>query len=130
VAVTEETSPAPLRVAAAVILVQGAGLVAAGAVVLVEALVGHPHDRGTASFLGALVIFYGAVVLAAARGLVRRRAWAGTPSLMLEFFAVVVGVYNLHNLLAVSVVLLASAAVAFAGLLHPASQAVLRRERR
>lgn len=126
----EDPSPTPLRVAGGVLALQGLGLVVAGVVVLVGALAGHPHDRPTASFLGGLVIFYGVVVLAVSRGLLRRRTWAGTPALMVEFFAVIVGAYNLGNLLAVSVVLLASAAVAGWGLVHPHSREVLVRDRR
>jgi hypothetical protein len=124
-----DESPTPLRVAGGVVLLQGLGLVVAGVVVLIEALTGHPHDRGTAAFLGGLVIFYGAVVLAVSRGLVRRRPWSATPSLMVEFFAVIVAAYNWHNLLAVSIVLLASAVVAGWGLLHPRSRSLLLRER-
>jgi len=128
--VAEDLSPTPLRVAGGVLLLQGLGLVVAGAIVLVGALAGHPHDRATATFLGGLVIFYGAAVLAAGRGLVRRRTWSATPALMVEFFAVIVAAYNWHNLLAVSIVLLVSAAVAGWGLLHPQSRSVLLRERR
>lgn len=127
--VASPPAPAPLRIAGVVLLLQGVGMVVAGLAALIGALAGHPHDRGTAVFLGALVTFYGGVVLAAARGLLRRRPWAGTPALMVEFFAVIVAAYNWHNLLAVSIALLVSAAVAGWGLLHPQSRSVLLRER-
>lgn len=126
---TEPPAPTPLRVASGVLLVQGVGLVVAGVVELVEALAGHPNDRGTAVFLGGLVVFYGLAVLAVGRGLAGQRTWAGTPAYLVEFFAVVVGAYNLHTLPAVAAVLLASAAVAVWGLVHPLSREVLVRRR-
>lgn len=119
--------PRAVRVAAAVLLLQGAGAFAAGAVELVVALAGHPHDRGTASFLGVLAMVYGAVMVLVGGGVGRMRRWAGTPALMVEFFAVVIALGQLHTLLALSVVLLASAAAAFAALLHPDARAVLVR---
>lgn len=125
----QDPSPTPLRVAAGVLAVQGLGLVVAGAVVLVGTLTGHPHDRGTAAFLGGLVIFYGAVVVAVSRGLMRRRTWAGTPALMVEFFAIIVAAYNWNALLVVSILLLVSAVVAGWGLVHPRSREVLVRTR-
>jgi hypothetical protein len=121
--------PRPLRVAAAVLGVQGGGLVFAGVAELIAALAGHPTDRPTALFLGGLTVLYGALVVTVARGLAGGRTWAGTPAFMVEFFAVIVGIGQLHTLLVVAVPLLVTAAVAFAALLHPDSRAVLVRQR-
>lgn len=118
-----------LRVAGVVLVAQGAGLMIAGVVELVAALVGHPHDRGTATLLGAVTVIYAAIVLAVGRGLLRRKAWAGTPAFMVEFFAVIIGVGQIHTLTALSVALLVSAVVAVAALVHPDSRAVLIRDR-
>lgn len=125
----ESAPPVPLRVAGGVLLVQGLGLAIAGAVVLVGALVGHPHDRPTAAFLGGLTIFYAAVVAYCGRGLLGGRTWAGTPALMVEFFALVIGVGQVRTLTAVSVVLLVSAVAAVAAMLHPQSREALIRRR-
>jgi hypothetical protein len=121
--------PRTLRIAAVVLLVQGAGVVVAGLVELISALAGHPHDRSTATFLGALTIAYGAIVVLVGRGLARGRTWAGTPAFMVEFFAIVIGIGQLHTLPALSVALLFSAAVAFATLGHRDSREVLIRHR-
>jgi hypothetical protein len=121
--------PAVLRIAAGVLLVQGAGLLVVGAVEVLAAVLGHPATRSTAVLLGALTMFYAVVVLLVGRGVARGRAAATTPALMVEFFAVVVGLGQVHTLLPLSVALLVTAVVALVALLHPDARSVLLRDR-
>ena len=91
--------------AAALVAVEGVAGVAAGVGFVVAALAGHPHDRGTAVFLGALLALYGAGVLLLARGVHRCRSWAFTPSMLVQFFALIVAYYQRTTLPAVAAAL-------------------------
>jgi hypothetical protein len=120
--------PPALLIAAVMLGLQGALLAIAGLVELVVALVGHPHDRGTAVLLGALSAFYGLVVLNSARGVARARPWALTPSLMIEFFALVIGIGQIHTIPGIAIPLIVTAVVAVAAMLHPqARRRLIRR---
>jgi hypothetical protein len=90
--------PRTLQVAAALVALQALALAVWGAVELVRALVGNPSDRATAILLGVVVLIYSFGVMAAARGLWLVRRWAQTPTYMVSFFAVVIGVGQLHTL--------------------------------
>lgn len=87
-----------MQVAAGLVAAQGIALLAWGAGELVRALVGQPHDEGTAVLLGVVVIIYAAGVLTAARGLWLARRWAQTPTYLVSFFAIVVGLGQMHTL--------------------------------
>lgn len=104
------------RVAAVVLGVEGAGGVAAGIGFVIAALVGHPHDRGTAVLLGVLLAVYGAGIVLVARGLDRRRSWARTPAFLVQFFALVVAWYQRDTLPAVTAVLAVVAVIAIIAL--------------
>jgi hypothetical protein len=90
--------PRSLQVAAGLVAAQGVALLAWGTGELVRALVGQPHDESTAVLLGVVVIIYAAGVLTAARGLWLARRWAQTPAYMVSFFAIVVGLGQVHTL--------------------------------
>jgi hypothetical protein len=92
------------RVAALIVAVEGVGAVVAGVGFTIAALVGHPHDRGTAIFLGLLLTVYGAAIVWVARGIDRERHWARTPAFLTQFFALIVAWYQRDTLPAVTVV--------------------------
>ena len=80
--------PRPLRVACLIIGLEALALVGAAAVLVIKTVSGHPDSVGRALF-GALLAVAGAVVLAlAGRGLLRLRASARTPVVVLQLLAV------------------------------------------
>ncbi|MBV9291009.1 MAG: hypothetical protein JO222_01060 [Frankiales bacterium] len=85
-------------VAVILIGVEGVACFAAGVGFVIAALVGHPSDRGVAVVLGALLAFYGVLVLLVARGFWRGRSWARTPAFLVQFFALVVAWYQRSTL--------------------------------
>jgi hypothetical protein len=117
--------PRSLQVAFGLVLLQALALGVWGAVELVRALVGHPNDRGTAVLLGVVVLIYAAGVALAARGLWQMRRWAQTPSYLVSFFAVVIGVGQVHTLPALMVPLIVIGVGAFVALSVPASRDAL-----
>ena len=102
--------------AAIVVGVEGAAGVVAGIGFVIAALVGHPHDRGTAVLLGVLLGVYGAGVVLVGRGLDRERSWARTPAFLVQFFVLVVAWYQRDTLPAVTAVLAVVAAAAVTAL--------------
>jgi hypothetical protein len=117
--------PRSLQVAAGLVAVQGVVLAVWGAVELARAFVGHPNDRGTAILLGAVVLVYALGVLVAAWGLWGARRWAQTPTYMVAFFAVVVGLGQLHTVPVLPVALIVLGAATFVAASTPASRAAL-----
>jgi hypothetical protein len=117
--------PRSLQVAAVLVALQALALVIWGAVELIRALVGHPSDRGTAILLGVVVLIYSVGVMAAARGLWLVRRWAQTPTYMVSFFAVVIGVGQLHTLPGFTVPLIAVGVATFVVASLPSSRAAL-----
>ena len=103
-------------VAAAVLGVEGVGGVVAGLGFVIAALVGHPHDRGTAVLLGVLLTVYGAAVVSVARGVGRHRPWARTPAFLVQFFALVVVWYERETLPAITAALAVIAVTAIVAL--------------
>lgn len=80
-----------LRVAAALVAGQAAGLAALGGYLVVNGLVGEPTSRADAEIAGALGLL-GAVGLAlVARGLLRRRRWARSPAVVAELVTLPAG---------------------------------------
>jgi uncharacterized membrane protein HdeD (DUF308 family) len=73
---------------------------------VIAALVGHPHDQATAVVLGALLVIFGAGLLALARSLRRGSHWPRTPAYLAQFFGLVVAWYQRTTLPAVSIGLL------------------------
>jgi hypothetical protein len=105
--------PRALEIAAALVALQALALTAWGLGELIRSVSGHPHDRGTAVLLGVVVLIYGIGVGLAARGVWRVRRWAQTPSYMVSFFAVVIGVGQLHTLAIVAIPLLVIGVASF-----------------
>lgn len=118
-------APRSLRVAAGLVALQGLALGVWGVVVLVRAVVGHPNDRGTAILLGAVVLVYAIGVIIAAWGLWRVRRWAQTPTYLVSFFAVVIGLGQLHTVPVLPVALVVVGAATFIAASMPASRAAL-----
>jgi hypothetical protein len=114
--------PRSLEVAVALVALQALALAVWGVVEVVRALVGHPNDRGTAVLLGVVVLIYAAGVAVAARGLWQMRRWAQTPSYLVSFFAVVIGIGQLHTLPALMVPLILVGAGTFVAVSMPASR--------
>jgi hypothetical protein len=114
-----------LRVAAAVMALEAAGLGGYGLVEGVRALVGHPQSRGTALLLGAVVLIYAAGVMTGALGLWRVRRWAQTPTYLVQFFSFVIGIGQLHTLPGLGIPLIIVAAVTLVAVSRPDSRAVL-----
>jgi hypothetical protein len=117
--------PRSLQVAAALVAVQSVALGVWGAVELIRAIVGHPNDRGTAILLGVVVLIYAVGVMFAGRGLWRARRWSQTPTYMVAFFAVVIGIGQLHTLPALMAPLIVVGAATFVAVSLPASRAAL-----
>jgi hypothetical protein len=117
--------PRSLQVTAGLVAVQALALAVWGAVELIRALVGHPHDRGTAVLLGVVVLIYSVGVMLAAQGLWRARRWSQTPTYLVSFFAVVIGLGQLHTLPALMGPLIVVGAATFVAVSLPASRAAL-----
>jgi hypothetical protein len=98
--------PQTLTVTAALVALQAAAFATWGAVELIRALVGHPNDKHTAVFLGALVLILSAGVLFAAYGLWRMKRWAQAPTYLVQFFSVIIAMGQLTKLPAMMVPLL------------------------
>jgi hypothetical protein len=117
--------PRSLAAAAALVLLQALSLASWGAVVLIRALVGHPHDRGTAVLLGTVSLAYAVGVALAARGVWRARRWSQAPSYLVSFFSVVIGLGQLHTVPGLAVPLIVVGAGSFIALSLPASRGAL-----
>jgi hypothetical protein len=90
--------------AAVVVLgVEAVAAAASGVGFGIAALVGHPHDRGTALFLAGLLVLFGVALAALARGIGRERHWPRTPAYLAQFFGLVVAWYQRTTLPAVSI---------------------------
>ena len=117
--------PRSLEVAAALVAVQALALAIWGLTELIRAIVGHPNDRGTAVLLGVVVLIYAAGVSAAARGVWIMRRWAQTPSYLVSFFAIVIGIGQVHTVPAFAVPLILVGIGSFVALSLPATRAAL-----
>jgi Kef-type K+ transport system membrane component KefB len=117
--------PRTLEVAAGLVAVQSLALGVWGAVELIRSLVGHPSDRGTAVLLGVVVLIYAAGVMVAARGLWQSRRWSQTPTYLVSFFALVIGIGQLHTLPALMVPLIAIGAATIVTVSLPPSREAL-----
>jgi phosphatidylserine synthase len=121
------TTRLPLRVAAAVVGLEGLAAVAAAVGFAVAVVTGKPADRPTAIALAALLAVLGAGLVLTARGLGRERTAAATPAYLAQFFTLVVAYYQRHTLVGVTVALTLVAVVAVAALSAPEAREALRR---
>jgi predicted Kef-type K+ transport protein len=117
--------PRSLQAATGLVAVQAIALGGWGIGELVRSVTGHPHDRGTAVLLGVVVLLYAIGVLLDARGLWNARRWAQSPAYMVSFFAVVVGIGQVHTLPALMVPLIVIGLGSFVALSTPASRQAL-----
>ena len=120
-------APVSLRVAAALVGLEGVAAIAAAVGFAVAALTGHPADRATALTLAAVLLVLGAGLLAVARGLLRARPAAATPAYVAQFFTLIIAYYQRHTLVAVTVALTVVAVATVAALAAPASRQALTR---
>ena len=116
-----------LRVAAALVALEGvaAGIAAIG--FAIAAFAGHPHDRATTLTLAGTLLVLAAGVLLDAWLLARARPAGATPAYLAQFFTLVVAWYQRHTLIAVTVALALVALAAVAALAAPGSRTALRR---
>ena len=82
----------PVRVAAALVAVEGAALTLLGLGYGVAGVVGDPFDRAATLLEAAFVVVVGVLVLLVARGLSRTAGWSRSPAVVLQLLAVPVGV--------------------------------------
>jgi hypothetical protein len=97
--------PRSTTAAAAILAAESAAAVLTGVAFAVAALVGHPHDRGTAVLLGALLAVLGGGCALVARGLWHGHPRASTPAYLAQFFGLVVAWYQRSTLLPVAIAL-------------------------
>jgi hypothetical protein len=117
--------PRSLDLAAGLVALQALALAAWGIGEIIRALTGHPNDRGTAVLLGVVVLVYSFGVLLAARGLWLVKRWAQTPAYLVSFFAIVLGIGQLHTLPLLMVPLIVIGAATFVAVSWPASREAL-----
>ncbi|HVV75247.1 MAG TPA: hypothetical protein VHC43_04360 [Mycobacteriales bacterium] len=91
---------------AVLVALQAVAFATFGAVELIRALVGHPHDKQTAVLLGVVVLVLSVGVSAAAVGLWRMKRWAQAPTYLVQFFSIVIGGGQLTKLPAMMVPLI------------------------
>ncbi|MDP9416302.1 MAG: hypothetical protein M3P48_00320 [Actinomycetota bacterium] len=80
-----------VRAVSALVTLQGAALVAAAGAVTVELFVATADSRTSAVALAVTVLVLGAGVVAVGRALGGRRAWARSPTLVVQIFAALSG---------------------------------------
>lgn len=119
-----------LRIAVGLLLLQGLGLVVAAGVLLEKTVLGTP-DSYAAALLGAALALGGAALLvAAARGILRGSSAARSPAIVVELLALPVG-YSLAfqaGLVGYGGPILVSAVGVLYLLFTPAARAALDRE--
>ena len=121
------SAPVSLRLAAALVGLEGVAAAVAAVGFAVAAFTGHPADRPTTLTLAGVLLVLGVGVLVAARALARARPAAATPAYLAQFFTLVVAWYQRHTLIVVTVVLAAVAVATVAALAAPDSRQALRR---
>src|SRR5437763_13268008 len=124
---SDHAAPVSLRVAAALVAIEGVAGAAAAVGFAVAAVTGHPADRATALTLAALLAVLAAGLVLVARGLLRGRPAAATPAYLAQFFTLIVAYYQRHTLLVVTVALAVVAVATVVALAAPASRVALRR---
>ncbi len=83
--------PSQVRLAAAVIGLEGLGLLGAAGVLVAKSATGHPDSVGRALLGAALAVLAALVLGLCARGLLRLRPAARTPVVVLQVLALPVG---------------------------------------
>ena len=110
-------TPAPLTVAASLVLIQGALLLTFAVLELA-----HISSERISLGLSTAIFFvvYGGVLVLCAWALTRHHGWARGPVLITQLIQLGLA-WNLREVTLVAVVLLVAAVIVLAGMLHPAS---------
>lgn len=109
---------------AALTALEGAALVVGGIYMLVMGLLGRPQSPVQAETGGVTLVALGVIPLAAARGLLLRRGWSRTPSLVTQLMALPVAWTLLKSqgaLIPTGIVLAAVAVTSLVMVLNPAT---------
>lgn len=125
---TTHTRPAALVTAAALAAVEGAALVGAGLFYAIRGALGDAESTAGAELGALLIAGLGAVLLLAARGLLRGRRWAVSPVMVVQLLAVPVGLSLLSGgVWPAAVVVLGLAGATLAALVSPQARAAIAR---
>jgi hypothetical protein len=120
--------PAALRLAAAVEVIQAAGLCVAGVFAAIGTADGKSYQVGSGIALTLIAFGAAAGIAVIAVALARARPWSRTPTAMIQLFAIIGGITLLDgHRPAWGVPALALAAACLAGLFTPASLRALNR---
>jgi hypothetical protein len=110
-------NPAPLTVAATLVVIQGALLLVFAALEIAN-ISSERISLGVSTAIFFLV--YGGVLVLCAWALTRHQGWARGPVLLTQLIQLGLA-WNLRDTTLLALVLLVAAAVVIAGMLHPAS---------
>jgi cytochrome c biogenesis factor len=114
---TRPENPAPLTVAASLVVIQGALL-------LTFAVLELAHISSERVSLGVstavFFVIYGGVLVLCAWALTRQQGWARGPVLLTQLIQIGLA-WNLRDTAVVAVVLLVAALIVIVGMLHPAT---------
>ncbi len=117
-----DDNPPPLIVAASLVVLQGGCLVAFGVLELAN-LTSERLEMGVSTAI--FFIVYGVALAACAWGLTRQQGWTRGPMLITQLIQLGLA-WNLRDTSLVAIALAVMAAVAIAGILHPATLKVLQ----
>jgi hypothetical protein len=124
--VTAQPAPTALRVAAALAALEGLALVGAALLYALRGVLGDAESAAGAELGALLIAGVGALLLAAARGLLHRRRWARSPVVVVQLLAVPVGLSLVGGgVLAAGLAVLALAAATIGALASPQGRAGL-----
>ncbi len=114
-------NPAPLTVAASLVVIQGGLLLGFG----VLELASISSDRISLGVSTAVFfVIYGLALVLCAGALTRRQGWARGPVLLTQLIQLGLA-WNLRDVVLVAVLLVVAALIVLAGMLHPSSVAAL-----
>ena len=120
--------PIPLTIAAAVVGLQGTGLLAAGFYLIESGLFGSPESVSIAITTGLLAMAGGLALLGVAYGLIKIRVWSRSPAILWQLLTIGVGWYQLQaGLGELGIPLIVIAATTVVLLLTPAATNALER---
>jgi hypothetical protein len=123
-------APAPLRAAAVIVGVEAVALVAAALVLVIRTIADPPGDVLRPLFVAVGALLGAALLAYAARGLLRLRASARSPVVVLQILALPVGwtaAFDAHRPLVGAPILVAALAVLYL-LFSPPARTALNRE--
>ena len=118
---TRPVNPAPLTVAASLVVIQG-GLLLVFAVLELASVSSDRISLGVSTAI--FFVIYGVVLLLCAWALTRQQGWARGPVLLTQLIQLGLA-WNLRDTVLVALLLLVAALIVLAGMLHPASIAAL-----